>query len=120
MKVEITRLSNGLTVVSDPMPQLESAALAVWVHCGARHATCEAMGISHMLAHMAFKGTERRSARDIAEEMEAVRGLLNAYTSREQTAFHVRAQKSAIPLAVDIRADILTHPTSEAGELERE
>ncbi len=120
MNVEISRLSNGLTIVTDPMPQLESVALGVWVNCGARSETKSLMGISHMLEHMAFKGTERRSARDIAEEIEAVGGFLNAYTSREQTAFHARVLKADVPLALDILADILTRPTFEQGELERE
>jgi predicted Zn-dependent peptidase len=73
-----------------------------------------------MLEHMAFKGTERRSARQIAEEMESVGGFLNAYTSREQTAFHARLLKADIPLGIDILADILTHPTFDQTELERE
>src|SRR6201999_3920549 len=120
MNVEISRLSNGLTIVTDPMPQLESAALGVWVDCGARNETKAQMGVSHMLEHMAFKGTERRSARDIAEEIEAVGGFLNAYTSREQTAFHARVLRADVPLALDILADILTHPTFDQGELERE
>ena len=120
MKVEITKLSNGLTVVTDPMPQLESAALGVWVDCGARHEAKAQMGVSHMLEHMAFKGTERRSARDIAEEIEAVGGFLNAYTSREQTAFHARVLKADVPLAVDILSDILIRPTFDPAELERE
>ena len=120
MRVEITRLPNGLTVATDPMPQLESASLGVWVNCGARHETEARMGISHMLEHMAFKDTERRTARVIAEEIEAVGGALNAYTSREQTAFHARVLKADVPLAADILADILTHPTFDAGELERE
>ena len=120
MNVEITRLPNGLTVATDPMPQLESASLGVWVNCGARHETEERMGISHMLEHMAFKGTERRTARGIAEEIEAVGGALNAYTSREQTAFHARVLKADVPLAVDILADILSQPAFDATELERE
>jgi predicted Zn-dependent peptidase len=120
MNIEITRFSNGLTIVTDPMPQLQSAVVGVWVNCGARHETRAQMGVSHMLEHMAFKGTERRGARDIAEEIEAVGGYLNAYTSREQTAFHVRTLKTDVPLAVDILADILTHPVFDAGELERE
>ena len=73
------------------------------------------MGVSHMLEHMAFKGTERRSARDIAEEIEAVGGFLNAYTSREQTAFHARVLKADVPLAIDILADILTQPDLRSG-----
>src|SRR6476646_4448208 len=120
MDLEITKLSNGLTIVTDPMPQLESAALGVWVNAGGRNETKPVMGVSHMLEHMAFKGTETRTARDIAEEMESVGGFLNAYTSREQTAFHARVLKADVPLALDILADILTRPTFEQSELERE
>ena len=120
MNVEISKLQNGLTVVTDPMPQLESAALGVWVNTGGRNETLPVMGVSHMLEHMAFKGTETRSARDIAEQIEAVGGYLNAYTSREQTAFHVRTLKADVALAIDILADILIHPTFEQAELERE
>jgi predicted Zn-dependent peptidase len=120
MNVEITRLSNGLTVITDPMPQLESAVIGVWVDAGARQETKPMMGVAHMLEHMAFKGTARRSARAIAEEIEAVGGFLNAYTSREQTAFHVRILKDDARLALDILSDILTNPAFEQGELERE
>ncbi|HEY1710273.1 MAG TPA: pitrilysin family protein [Rhizomicrobium sp.] len=120
MKLEISKLSNGLTVVTDPMPQLESAFVGVWVNTGGRNETRPVMGVSHMLEHMAFKGTERRSAREIAEEIEAVGGYLNAYTSREQTAFHARVLKPDVPLGLDLLADILTHPTFEQSELERE
>src|SRR5262252_9568855 len=120
MKVEISHIFNGLTVITDPMPQLESAALGVWVNAGTRNEIKRVMGVSHMLEHMAFKGTEKRSARVIAEEIEAVGGFLNAYTSREQTAFHARVLKADVPLAIDILADILTSPTFEAVELERE
>ena len=90
MNVEISKLQNGLTVVTDPMPQLESAALGVWVNTGGRNETAPVMGVSHMLEHMAFKGTARRSARAIAEEIEAVGGHLNAYTSRESTAYYAK------------------------------
>src|SRR5277367_5204029 len=120
MNVEITKLSNGLTVATDTMPGLESAAVGVWVDCGARHETKPQMGVSHMLEHMAFKGTERRTARALAEEIEAVGGSLNAYTSREQTAFHARVLKADVPLALDIISDILTAPTFEHAEIERE
>jgi predicted Zn-dependent peptidase len=120
MRPEITRLSNDLTVITDPMPQLESAMLGIWVNAGSRNETPDLMGVSHMLEHMAFKGTATRSARDLAEEIEAVGGYLNAYTSREQTAFHARVLKADVPLGVDLLADILINPTFEAGELERE
>ena len=120
MTLEISKLSNGLTVVSDPMPGLESAAVGVWVNTGSRNEDPRQMGVSHMLEHMAFKGTATRSARAIAEEIEAVGGVLNAYTSREQTAFHARILKEDVPLALDMIGDILTNPTFEQSELERE
>ncbi|MBV9903527.1 MAG: insulinase family protein [Alphaproteobacteria bacterium] len=120
MSPEITRLSNGLTVITDPMPQLESAMLGVWVNTGTRNETKPVMGVSHMLEHMAFKGTNSRSARAIAEEIENVGGYLNAYTSREQTAFHARVLKADVPLGVDLLSDILLHPTFAQDELERE
>jgi predicted Zn-dependent peptidase len=120
MTLEISKLSNGLTVVSDPMPALESVAIGIWVNTGSRNETARQMGVSHMLEHMAFKGTASRSARAISEEIEAVGGILNAYTGREQTAFHARILKQDVPLALDIIADILTNPTFEQAELERE
>ncbi|HEY4943034.1 MAG TPA: pitrilysin family protein [Rhizomicrobium sp.] len=120
MKPEITRLSNGLTVISDPMAGLESAMVGIWVNAGSRNETRPLMGISHMLEHMAFKGTATRSARDLAEEIEAVGGYLNAYTGREQTAFHARVLKADVPLAIDLLSDILIHPAFAQDEIERE
>lgn len=120
MNVEITRLSNGIAVATDTMDSLESAALGIWVNAGARNEAKGLMGISHMLEHMAFKGTHRRSARDISCEIEAVGGILNAYTGREQTAYHARVLKVDAPLALDLIADILIDPTYEPAELERE
>lgn len=120
MKVEISSLSNGLTIITDPMPGLRSAAVGVWVNAGTRNETRRQMGLSHMLEHMAFKGTKRRSTRDISEEIESVGGYLNAYTSREQTAFHARVLTADIPLAIDLLSDILTAPAFEQNELERE
>ncbi|HEY4264869.1 MAG TPA: pitrilysin family protein [Micropepsaceae bacterium] len=120
MSVEITRLPSGLIVATDPMPHLMSAALGVWVNCGARHETPAESGLSHMLEHMAFKGTATRTAKDIATEIEAVGGDINAYTSREQTAFHARVLKDDVGLALDMIADILIYSSFDEGELERE
>jgi predicted Zn-dependent peptidase len=120
MSIEITKLENGLIVATDPMPNLESAALGVWAGCGARHETGAEMGLSHMLEHMAFKGTARRSAKAIATEIESVGGELNAYTAREQTAFHARVLKGDVGLALDILSDILVNPAFDEDELERE
>src|SRR6185369_2609770 len=120
MTVEISKLSNGLTVVSDPMPGLESAAVGIWVNTGSRNENPSQMGVSHMLEHMAFKGTTTRSARAIAEEIEAVGGSLNAYTSREQTAYYARILAPDLPLAADLIGDILQRSTFDEGELEKE
>ena len=120
MNPEISILSNGLTIVSDPMPGLESAAVGVWVNTGARNETQGQIGVSHMLEHMAFKGTAKRSARALSEEIEAVGGVLNAYTSREQTAFHARILKPDVALALDLLGDILINPAFADDEIARE
>src|SRR5258707_10394511 len=117
MTVQITRLPSGLIVATDPMPHLMSAALGVWVNCGARHENPAEAGLSHMLEHMAFKGTTLRSAKDIATEIEAVGGDINAYTSREQTAFHARVLKDDVGLALHMIPDILLNSAFEDGEL---
>ena len=118
--IQTTTLPNGLRVVTDSIPHVETITCGVWVDVGARHEPAEINGISHVLEHMAFKGTARRSALQIAEEIEAVGGYLNAYTSREATAYHARILKSDIPLAIDILADILQNSTFDAAEFERE
>ena len=120
MAVNVTKLDSGLRVASDSMEGLETSSVGVWVNAGARYEPLEANGISHMLEHMAFKGTERRNARAIAEEIEAVGGHLNAYTSREQTAYFARVLADDLPLAVDLLGDILLHSTFDEEELARE
>lgn len=120
LATRITTLPNGLRVVSAHMPHLESAAVGVWVDIGARHEAPQMHGISHLLEHMAFKGTKRRSAQRIAEEIEAVGGHVNAYTSREQTAYFIRILKNDLPLAIDMLADILQESVFDPSELERE
>ena len=120
MDLTFDTLPNGLTVVTDPMPHIETATVGVWVEAGARHETAATNGVSHLLEHMAFKGTTTRSARQIAEEIEAAGGYLNAYTSREQTCFYARVLKNDVPLGVDILSDILINPTFDGEELARE
>ncbi len=115
-----TRLANGLRVVSHRMPNLETVSMGIWVGVGARHETVAQQGISHLLEHMAFKGTKRRNAKDIAEEIEAVGGELNAATSLETTAYFTRVLAADIGLGLDILADILLNPRHAQGELERE
>lgn len=120
MDVKTTRLENGLTVVTDHMPHLKSAALGVWVNAGSRTETAREHGLAHLLEHMAFKGTTTRSATKIAEEIEAVGGELNAATSVENTAYYARILSDDMPLAVDILSDILQNSTLNSEELARE
>lgn len=120
MSIRATTLPSGLTILTDPMDTVETAALGVWVNAGTRHERPDVNGVSHLLEHMAFKGTRRRSARDIAEEMDDVGGHLNAYTSREHTAYYAKVLKEDVPLALDVIADILQHSTLDAEELARE
>ncbi|MGE5267329.1 MAG: M16 family metallopeptidase [Deltaproteobacteria bacterium] len=120
MTVEITRLSNGLTVVTETAPHLETSALGMWVDAGARHERRDEHGLSHMLEHMAFKGTATRSTQVIAEEIEAVGGELNAATGLETTAYFARVLKGDEGVALGIVADILQNSTFADEELEKE
>jgi predicted Zn-dependent peptidase len=117
---DISTLPNGMRIVTDRMDSVETAAIGVWVDVGTRNEPKEINGVAHLLEHMAFKGTARRSARAIAEEIESVGGHLNAYTSREHTAYYARVLKEDVPLAIDLLADILQHSVFDAEELKRE
>lgn len=120
MSVEVTTLPSGLTVATERMPHVETASIGVWVGAGSRSEEAHEHGISHLLEHMAFKGTTKRTARRIAEEIEAVGGEINAATSVENTCFYARILKDDLDLAVDILADILTDSVFDPEELERE
>ncbi len=120
MSVRLDTLANGMRIVTEHMPGFETAAIGVWVTAGGRHEAPEENGIAHFLEHMAFKGTKRRSALDIAEEIEDVGGYINAYTSREMTAYYARVLASDVPLALDIIADILLEPLFDPEEIEVE
>lgn len=120
MTVETHTLANGLRVVSEHMPGLESAAVGLWVTVGGRHERVEQNGIAHFLEHMAFKGTKTRSAIEIAEAIEDVGGYVNAYTGRETTAYYARVLKDDVPLALDVVADIVLNPVFDPAEIEVE
>jgi predicted Zn-dependent peptidase len=120
MSVAVTALKNGINVVTDSMPHLESASLGVWVNAGSRDERKDEHGISHFLEHMAFKGTRRRTARQIAEEIEAVGGDLNAATGAETTAYYARVLRADVALAIDVLSDILSEPAFDRDELARE
>ena len=120
MTVQTEKLENGFRIVTEHMPGLQSASIGVWVDAGGRHERPEQNGIAHFLEHMAFKGTSKRSALDIAESIEDVGGYINAYTSREVTAYYVRLLNENIPLAIDILADILKNSIFDKREIEVE
>lgn len=120
MTTNVTTLDNGLRVATDSMDSVESVSIGVWVDIGTRHEKPEMNGVSHLLEHMAFKGTNQRTALDIAEQIEDVGGHINAYTTRENTAYYARVLKDDQRLALDIIADILQNSTMDAEEFERE
>ncbi len=120
MSLKITTLPNGFRIVTESMPGLLSASAGVWVTAGGRHERAEQNGIAHFLEHMAFKGTERRTSLRIAEEIEDVGGYINAYTSREMTAYYARVLSPDVALALDVIADIVLNPVFNTDDIETE
>jgi predicted Zn-dependent peptidase len=120
LSVRTTTLDNGMTVITDDMPHLESASLGIWVKAGSRSETLAEHGVSHVLEHMAFKGTASRTALEIAETIENVGGDLNAATSVEHTGYFARVLREDVPLAADILSDILQNSLFDQNELDRE
>ncbi len=116
----LTTLPNGLRIVTEHMPGLQSASAGIWVMAGGRHERPEQNGIAHFLEHMAFKGTKRRTALQIAEEIEDVGGYINAYTSREMTAYYARVLQADVGLALDVIGDIVLNPAFDKKEIEVE
>ncbi|MBI4031962.1 MAG: insulinase family protein [Proteobacteria bacterium] len=120
MTIELTKLPSGLRIITDHVPTVDSVALGVWADVGTRDEDMAHNGVAHMVEHMMFKGTIRRTAARIAEEVEDVGGNINAWTSREMTSYHIHLLKEDMPLAVDILADVLQHSTMPEDEIERE
>ena len=120
MSVERSNLANGLTVISHAMAEVETVSLGIWIGAGSRSEAQGEHGVAHFLEHMAFKGTARRSARDIAEEIEAVGGELNAATGVDSTAYYARVLRKDLALALDILSDIIVSPRFDRAELSRE
>ena len=120
MSARLTTLPSGLRVVTDASPHLRTAALGIFVGVGSRHERDEEHGLSHMLEHMAFKGTRKRNARQIAEAIENVGGDLNAETSVEQTGYFAHVLREDAKLAMDVLGDILTDSQFDPEELTRE
>jgi predicted Zn-dependent peptidase len=120
LTTRLTTLSNGLRIVTERMPGLQSSCAGIWVMAGGRHERPEQNGIAHFLEHMAFKGTKRRTALQIAEEIEDVGGYINAYTSREMTAYYARVLQADVSLALDVIGDIVLNPAFDKKEIEVE
>ncbi len=120
MSARLTTLPNGLRIVTEHMPGLQSASVGLWVTAGGRHERVEQNGIAHFLEHMAFKGTPRRTALQIAEAIEDVGGYINAYTSKEMTAYYARVLSGDVGLALDVISDIVLNPVFHEGDIETE
>jgi predicted Zn-dependent peptidase len=115
-----TVLDNGIRVVSQEMPDHRSVSLGIWVENGSRHESHQENGISHFIEHLLFKGTKRRTAAQIAEEMDAVGGVLNAFTAKEHTCYYAKVLDENLPLAIDLLTDIFLHSMFDGEEIERE
>ncbi len=120
MSLRLHTLPNGFRIVTEAMPGLKSASIGIWVGAGGRHELPQQNGIAHFLEHMAFKGTRRRSALQIAEEIEDVGGYINAYTSREMTAYYARCLSADVPRALDVISDIVLNPVFRKADIETE
>lgn len=115
-----TTLNNGVRIITETMPHVRSASIGIWADVGSASERAEERGISHLVEHMLFKGTQRRSARAIAEEMDGVGGNLNAFTDKETTCYYAKVIDHHVPLAVDVLSDMFLHSTFEPGELAKE
>ena len=120
MPFDLMTMPNGLRVVGERIPHFRSVSVGLWIGTGSQNETPSESGISHFIEHMVFKGTQRRSARRIAEEMDAVGGQLNAFTSKECTCFYAKTVDEHLPLATDIVCDLAVNPAFDSKELEKE
>lgn len=119
-QIRETTLPNGVRVLSEEIPSVRSVAAGIWVRQGSVHEEAEEMGVSHLLEHMLFKGTESRSALDIALALESLGGSLDAYTSREHTSYQARVLDEHLPYAIDVLCDMVVHPRLDPNDLELE
>ena len=118
--VDIVKLSNGVKIVLEKMPYVRSVSFGIWVKNGSRHESESTNGISHFIEHMLFKGTEKRSAKDIADEMDAIGGQINAYTSKESTCYYTKTLDSHFDIALDVFADMFLNSKFDEGEIQKE
>jgi len=118
--IETAELANGVKVLTEKIPHVHSASIGVWVDVGSRDESEHQAGVTHFIEHLMFKGTQRRSAKDIAEELDAVGGQLNAFTTKEYTCYYARVLDEHLPLAVDLLGDMLFHSRFDEVDIDRE
>jgi predicted Zn-dependent peptidase len=113
-------LPNGLTVITEQMSHIRSVAIGIWLKSGSRDEDSEWNGISHFIEHMVFKGTETRSAEDIARQVDSIGGNMDAFTAKECICFNIKVLDEHLPLAMDVLSDLVLHPTFDAGDIAKE
>ena len=113
-------LDNGLRILTERMTQVRSISIGVWLTRGSRHETAECGGIAHFVEHMLFKGTDTRTAEDIAQAIDSIGGQLDAFTAKEYASYYIKVLDEHLPLAVDLLSDIVLRPAFAADEIERE
>jgi len=118
--VKTTRLQNGITLVSEALDFVKSVSMGIWIKNGSVDETPENNGISHFMEHMMFKGSAKRDAKEIAEEMARIGGRINAFTAKEYTCYYAHTLDEHLPIAIDVLADMLTHPALKEEEIEKE
>ena len=118
--IKQTVLENGITILTDYMPHAYSATVGVWIPRGSRHEAPDEFGLSHFYEHLVFKGTENRTALEIAHAIEDRGGNLEAYTTRQETGFYAQVESGDVPLAIDVISDMLMHPRFDKKEMEKE
>src|SRR5258706_12304794 len=117
---QVTRLKNGIAIATAEMPHMTSVSLGLWVGVGGRYEPAEINGVCHFIEHLLFKGTKKRTAREISEAIEGVGGYLNAFTSEEATCFHARASHERLTEVLDVLLDMLLNSRFAPGELDKE
>jgi len=118
--IEKETLSNGLVVITEPMEHVRSVSVGVWVRTGSRREPSELNGISHFIEHMVFKGTERRSAEDIARSVDSVGGMLDAFTAKEMVCFNAKVMDEHLPIAFEVLSDLVLRPRFDEGDIAKE
>src|SRR3954465_14766565 len=116
----VSKLNNGITVATSEMPHMTSVSLGIWIGVGSRYESAELNGVCHFIEHLLFKGTQRRSAREISEAVEGIGGSLNAFTSEEVTCFHARAGAEHLPDVLDVLIDMILNSRFAPAEIQKE